>query len=75
MTIEKRKTRGEKSTSVSVRITDEGFRRLKTLSALYNQSQANVIEDLVDGLYEKELKSNSKRVRQVEADEDLKFEG
>jgi hypothetical protein len=74
MTIEKRKTRGSKTTSVSVRITEEGLRRLKVLSVLYSQSQANVVEDLLDGTYEKEIKSNAKSVRRVEADEDLKPE-
>jgi hypothetical protein len=72
MTIEKRKTRSSKTTSVSVRITEEGVRRLKVLSALYNQSQANVIEDLLDGTYEKELKSNAKDVRHIEVGEGLK---
>jgi hypothetical protein len=72
MAIEKRKTRGEKSTSISVRITGEGYRRLKVLSALYNQSQANVIEDLLESVYEKELKSDTRQVRQVETEEGLK---
>lgn len=72
MTIEKRKIRGEKNVGLSLRVTEEGFRRLKVLSALFNQSQANLMEDLVDGLYEKELKANPKQVKQVEVTERLK---
>lgn len=72
MAVEKRKIRGEKNVGISLRITEEGFRRIKVLAALFNQSQANLIEDLVDDIYEKELKANPKQVKQVEADEKLK---
>lgn len=72
MAVERRKIRGEKNTGISIRITEEGFRRLKVLAALYNQSQANLIEDLLDDTYERELKSDPKQVRGIEEQEGIK---
>lgn len=75
MAVERRKIRGEKNTGISIRITEEGFRRLKVLAALYNQSQANLIEDLLDDTYEREIKSDAKQVKEIEAKEGLKAKG
>jgi len=51
MTLQKRKKRGLKTVNMTFRFSDDACRRLKVLAELNNESQANVLEDLIEDAF------------------------